>query len=67
MCSPSRRDDPSARTFIATWVACMAAIATVVTPVADGARASEHNGPGGWVGVVKVLVGVLLVVVAARQ
>ena len=54
--------------FIAGWVLGLAAAGTVVLVISAGAGASEdQDGPATWVGIVKLLVGLALIVLAGLQ
>jgi threonine/homoserine/homoserine lactone efflux protein len=53
--------------FLAGWVLGLAVVGTVVLLVASGAEASENGGPAEGLSIVKLGLGVLLLVVAARQ
>jgi threonine/homoserine/homoserine lactone efflux protein len=53
--------------FLAGWVLGLAVVGTVVLLAASGAEASENGGPAEGLSVVKLGLGVLLLVVAARQ
>ena len=53
--------------FVAGWVFGLAAVATVALLVGDGVDASDDGGPADWVGIVKIVIAVLLLLVAARQ
>jgi threonine/homoserine/homoserine lactone efflux protein len=52
--------------FVLGWVAGLAVAGAVVLLVASGADASDQGDPADWVGVLKIALGVLLLVVAAR-
>jgi threonine/homoserine/homoserine lactone efflux protein len=52
--------------FVLGWVLGLAAAGTVVLLVSSGADASEDGDPADWVGVLKLVLGLLLLVVAAR-
>jgi threonine/homoserine/homoserine lactone efflux protein len=52
--------------FVLGWVAGLAAVGAVVLLVSSGADASEGGEPADWVGVLKLVLGVLLLLVAAR-
>jgi threonine/homoserine/homoserine lactone efflux protein len=52
--------------FVLGWVLGLAAAGTVVLLVSSGADASEQGEPADWVGVLKLVLGLLLVLVAAR-
>jgi threonine/homoserine/homoserine lactone efflux protein len=53
--------------FIAGWLAGLAAVGVAVLAVADPAGASEDDGPATWVGVLKLVLGALLLLLALRQ
>jgi threonine/homoserine/homoserine lactone efflux protein len=53
--------------FLAGWVLGLAVVGTVVLLVASGAEASENGGPAEGLSIVKLGLGVLLFVAAARQ
>ena len=53
--------------FIAGWVIGLAALGTVLLVAAGGAEASSNGAPEEWVSLVKIVLGVLLLLVAARQ
>jgi threonine/homoserine/homoserine lactone efflux protein len=53
--------------FLFGWIAGLAVVGTIVLLVAGGADASEDQQPADWVGVVKIVLGVLLALVAVRQ
>jgi threonine/homoserine/homoserine lactone efflux protein len=57
----------SAAAFVAAWVFGLAVVGTVVVLLADGADAADDGAPADWVSVVKIIVGILLVLVAAQQ
>jgi threonine/homoserine/homoserine lactone efflux protein len=52
--------------FLLGWVIGLALAGTVILLVSSGADASEQGDPANWVGVLKVVLGVLLLLVAAR-
>jgi threonine/homoserine/homoserine lactone efflux protein len=52
--------------FVLGWVAGLAVAGTVILLVASGAGASEDGDPAKWVGVLKIVLGLLLLLVAAR-
>jgi threonine/homoserine/homoserine lactone efflux protein len=52
--------------FLLGWVIGLALAGTVILLVASGADASEDGDPATWVGVLELVLGVLLVLVAAR-
>lgn len=53
--------------FIVGWVLGLALVGTVVLLAASGADASDDGEPATWVGIVKLVLGALLVLVALRQ
>ncbi|MBV9335539.1 MAG: GAP family protein [Solirubrobacterales bacterium] len=53
--------------FLAGWVGGIAVLGTIVLLVASGASASKHGNPSTWVSIVKIVLGVLLLLLAARQ
>jgi threonine/homoserine/homoserine lactone efflux protein len=53
--------------FLAGWILGLAVVGTVVLVVASGTEASENGGPAEGLSIVKLALGVLLLVVAARQ
>jgi threonine/homoserine/homoserine lactone efflux protein len=52
--------------FLLGWVIGLALAGTVILLVASGADASEDGDPATWVGVLELVLGVLLLLVAAR-
>lgn len=53
--------------FVGGWVVGLAGLGTIVLLVSGGAGASERGAPADWVGVVKLVLGVLLLALAARR
>jgi threonine/homoserine/homoserine lactone efflux protein len=53
--------------FLLGWIVGLAVVGTIVLLLAGSAGASEDQQPADWVGVVKVVLGLLLVLVAVRQ
>lgn len=53
--------------FLAGWILGLAVVGTIVLLVSSGAEASENGGPAEGLSIVKLGLGVLLLVVAARQ
>jgi hypothetical protein len=53
--------------FLAGWILGIAALGTIVLVVASGASASKHGAPATWVSILKVVLGVLLLLVAAKS
>jgi threonine/homoserine/homoserine lactone efflux protein len=52
--------------FVLGWVAGLAVAGTVILLVSSGADASDGGDPATWVGVLKIALGLLLLLVAAR-
>jgi threonine/homoserine/homoserine lactone efflux protein len=53
--------------FVLGWIAGLALVGAIVLAVAGGAGAGEDSEPATWVDVVKIVLGVLLALVAAKQ
>jgi threonine/homoserine/homoserine lactone efflux protein len=53
--------------FLLGWVLGLSVVGAIVLAVASGANASEDGGPATWVGVLKLVLGALLLLVALRQ
>lgn len=53
--------------FLVGWIVGLAALGTVVMLVSSGANASTTGGPATWEGIVKLVLGLLLLLVAAAQ
>jgi threonine/homoserine/homoserine lactone efflux protein len=53
--------------FLLGWVLGLAVVGTIVLVAAGGADAMDADGPATWVSVLKLVLGVLLLLVAARQ
>jgi threonine/homoserine/homoserine lactone efflux protein len=53
--------------FVAGWCIGLAIVGTIVLAVAGGANASTDSGPATWVDVLFLILGLLLILVAARQ
>jgi threonine/homoserine/homoserine lactone efflux protein len=53
--------------FLLGWVVGLAILGTIVLLVASGASASTHGTPATWVSVLKIVLGALLWLLAARQ
>jgi threonine/homoserine/homoserine lactone efflux protein len=53
--------------FVLGWIAGLAIVGTIVLVVAGGADATENDQPADWVGVLEIVLGVLLALVAVRQ
>jgi threonine/homoserine/homoserine lactone efflux protein len=62
---------PRARTngpvFVLGWIVGLAIVGTIVLVAASEADANTDSQPADWVGVLKIVLGVLLVLVAVRQ
>jgi threonine/homoserine/homoserine lactone efflux protein len=52
--------------FVLGWVAGLAVVGTVVLLASSGADASDEGDPADWVGALKLVLGALLLLVAAR-
>jgi threonine/homoserine/homoserine lactone efflux protein len=59
-----RRNGPA---FLVGWVVGLVVVGAIVLVVAGGAGASENDEPATWVDVLKLVLGALLVLMAARQ
>ncbi|MBV8944287.1 MAG: GAP family protein [Solirubrobacterales bacterium] len=53
--------------FLAGWISGIAVLGTIVLLAASGASASKHGNPATWVSIVKIVLGVLLLLLAAKQ
>ncbi len=53
--------------FLVGWMLGLAGAGTVLLLAASGGEASEAGAPAEWVSIVKIVLGMLLLVVAARQ
>jgi threonine/homoserine/homoserine lactone efflux protein len=53
--------------FLAGWIVGIAVLGTIVLLAASGASAGNHGAPATWVSVVKIVLGVLLLALAAKQ
>ena len=53
--------------FIGGWIVGLAGLGAVLLVGASGAEASSSSAPQEWVSIVKIVLGVLLLLVAARQ
>jgi threonine/homoserine/homoserine lactone efflux protein len=53
--------------FLAGWIVGIAALGAIVLLIAGGASASKHGAPATWVSIVKIVLGVLLLLLAAKQ
>jgi threonine/homoserine/homoserine lactone efflux protein len=53
--------------FVAGWWVGLAIVGTIVLAVAGGASASTDSGPATWIDVLFLILGLLLILVAAKQ
>jgi threonine/homoserine/homoserine lactone efflux protein len=53
--------------FILGWLVGLSVVGTIVLLVASGANASESGEPASWVGVLKLVLGALLLLVGLKQ
>ncbi len=60
----ARQNGPA---FLLGWIAGLAVVGTVILLVSSGADANEEGQPADWVSVIKLVLGAMLLVVAARQ
>src|SRR4051812_49990654 len=60
----ARRNGPC---FLAGWVLGLTVVSTIVLLVAGGAGANDGGEPATWVDVLKLALGALLLLLAARQ
>jgi threonine/homoserine/homoserine lactone efflux protein len=65
LASPKARSNGPA--FLLGWIVGLTLLGTIVLFAASGAEASESGAPATWVSVLKIVLGVLLLLVAARQ
>ncbi len=63
----TRRGRANGPAFIGGWVIGLSVVGAVVLVVSSGADASESGEPASWVGVLKLVIGALLLLVAMRQ
>jgi threonine/homoserine/homoserine lactone efflux protein len=63
----TRRGRINGPAFLAGWIVGLAVLGTIVLLVASGASASKHGAPATWVSIVKIVLGVLLLLLAAKQ
>jgi hypothetical protein len=63
----SRRAKVNGPAFVLGWLAGLIVVGAIVLSVCGGAGASSSGGPATWVSWVKVVLGVLLLAVSARQ
>jgi threonine/homoserine/homoserine lactone efflux protein len=65
LATPSGRVNGTA--FLAGWILGIAVLGTIVLLAASGASASQSGAPATWVSVLKIVLGVLLLLLAAKQ
>lgn len=53
--------------FLGGWIGGIAVLGTVVLLIAGGAQASKQGAPATWVSILKIVLGLLLVMLAAKQ
>ena len=53
--------------FLGGWILGIAVLGAIVLLLAGGASASKHGAPATWVSVVKIILGVALLLLAARE
>jgi threonine/homoserine/homoserine lactone efflux protein len=53
--------------FLVGWIAGLAIVGAIVLVVSGGADATDDGGPATWVGVVKLVLGALLLALAVKQ
>ncbi len=53
--------------FLLGWIVGLAGVGTIVLLISNGASASSQGAPATWVSILKIVIGVLLVALAARQ
>src|SRR3974390_2833373 len=53
--------------FVLGWFVALGVVGTIMLVIADTADASEGGGPAAWVSWTKLVLGLLLLIVAARQ
>ena len=62
---------PAGRTnglaFVGGWIVGLSALGTIVLVASSGADASQGGQPAAWVGILKLVLGVLLLGLAARM
>jgi threonine/homoserine/homoserine lactone efflux protein len=63
----TRRGRANGPAFIGGWLIGLSVVGAVVLVVSSGADASESGEPASWVGVLKLVIGALLLLVAMRQ
>jgi threonine/homoserine/homoserine lactone efflux protein len=53
--------------FLAGWIVGIAGLGAIVLLAASGASASKHGTPATWVSILKIVLGLLLLLLAAKQ
>ena len=62
------RPENDGAVYVTGWtISGLAVLGTVVLLISGGASASEDGKPATWVGILKIVLGLLLVLVAVRQ
>jgi len=65
LATPKARSNGPA--FLLGWMLGLTVVGTIALIAASGAEASENGAPATWVSILKIILGVLLLLVAARQ
>jgi threonine/homoserine/homoserine lactone efflux protein len=63
----SRRGRTNGPAFVVGWVLSLTLLGAIVLVVSSGAEASDGGDPATWVGVLKLVLGALLLLVGVRQ
>ena len=63
----TRKGRTNGPAFLVGWMVGIAVLGTIVLLIASGASASKHGAPATWVSILKIVLGALLLLVAARQ
>jgi threonine/homoserine/homoserine lactone efflux protein len=63
----SRRGRTNGPAFLAGWIVGLAIVGAIVLAVSSGAGASDGGQPATWVGVLKLVLGALLLLVGVKQ
>jgi len=63
----SRRGRTNGPAFVVGWIAGLAIVGAIVLAVSSGADASDGGQPATWVGVLKLVLGALLLLVGVKQ
>src|SRR5215218_5106037 len=63
----SRRGRANGPAFLVGWIAGLAVLGAIVLAVAGGAGAADGGEPATWLGVLKLVLGALLLLVALKQ